>query len=282
MNNKISVTLPFEGESKIDLFQKKEVRKVLYDGEWWFSVKDVLEVLSDTTDGNRYSRDLREKDSGLKSTWVEITRTLEFITSTRGKQSMSFINVQGTFRLMQSVPTKKAEPFKRWLAKVGFERLQEIQNPDIAIKRATFLYKTKGYDDEWIEARIRNKTSRDILTSQWDRGGMSRYIGLLTDAISIETFGIKTARHKQIKGLKSQNLRDNMTPIELTLTTLGEQATTEIIKSSNPNSLPQHTFAAKKGGKIAGNARRQIEKITGTSVVSGKNYLKIKQNKEIK
>ena len=244
MDKKISILLPFEGESKIDLFQKKEVRKVLYEGEWYFVIEDVVRVLTDSTNPKDYLNKLRRRDGELNKGYGQFVHPL-YITTTGGRQLINCINIQNTLRLIQSIPSRKAEPFKRWLAKVGFERLQEIQNPDIAIKRATFLYKTKGYDDEWIEARIRNKTSRDVLTSQWDRGGMSRYIGLLTDAISVETFGIKTARHKQIKGLKSQNLRDNMTPIELTLTTLGEQATTEIIKSSNPNSLPQHTFADK-------------------------------------
>lgn len=172
---------------------------------------------------------MRNRDEGLKEGWRQIVVTLPF-QSASGIQDTNFISIEGIFRLMQSVPTKKAEPFKKWLAKVGFERLQEIQNPDLAIKRAVTLYRAKGYDDEWIEARIRNKASREVLTAEWDRRGMRKYIGLLTDAISIETFGITTKNHREMKGLKNQNLRDNMTPIELTLTTLGEQATSEIAK----------------------------------------------------
>lgn len=269
--------LPNEGECKIDLFHKREIRKVMHDGEWWFSVKDVLESLTDTTDGNRYSRDLREKDAGLKSTWAELTRTLEFDTETRGKQDMTFINIEGIFRLIQSVPSEKAEPFKKWIARVGFERLQEIQNPELAIQRAITLYRAKGYDDGWIDARIRNKASRETLIAEWDKRDMNEYIGILTDAISIETFGIATKIHKQIKGLTSQSLRDNMTPIELTLSTLGEQATTEIIKATNPQTLEDNKRVAKRGGHVAGVARLQIEQETGQKVVSSKNYLTVRQ-----
>jgi prophage antirepressor-like protein len=271
--------LPFprEGESKIDVFQRSEIRKVMHEGEWWFSVKDILEALTGTTEGNRYSRDLRTKDEGLRATWAEITRILPFDTASRGVQNTTFINIEGTFRMMQSVPSAKAEPFKKWLAKVGFERLQEIQNPELALKRAITLYRAKGYDDEWIDARIRNKASREILTAEWDRRGMTPYIGLLTDAMSVETFGINTKTHKEIKGIKGQSLRDNMTPIELTLCTLGEQATTEIIKVVNPMTYQTNRNCAVEGGHIAGQARRQIERATGNKVVSSQNYLTEKQ-----
>ena len=271
--------LPIEGESKIDLFKKKEVRKCMHDGEWWFSVKDVLEALVETTDGNRYSRQLRDRDQGLKSGWAQITRTLNFDSGKGGgRQDMTFINIEGIFRLMQSAPSQKAEPFKKWLARVGFERLQEIENPDLAIKRAVTLYRAKGYDDGWIDARIRNKVSRETLTAEWQsRGVRDIDYAILTDAISIETFGIRTARHKEIKGLKSQSLRDNMTPIELTLTTLGEQAATEITRSKDAQGRSQNLGAARAGGKIAGGARLQIEEATGQQVVSGQNYLTARQ-----
>jgi DNA-damage-inducible protein D len=271
------IDLPTEGESKIDLFQRREVRKILHDGEWWFSVKDVLEALVDTTDGTRYVADLRRKDPGLDARYSEITRTLPF-QSPGGKQNTTFIDVEGIFRLMQSVPSTRAEPFKKWLAKVAFERLKEAENPELAIKRAITLYRAKGYDDEWIDARIRNKASRELLCAEWHERGMSEYNGLLTDAISIGTFGIRTARHKEIKGLsKSHSLRDNMTPIELTLTTLGEQATREITKSTDPQNLRQHMDAADQGGRIAGSARKSIEKATGQDVVSPTNYLTERQ-----
>ncbi len=271
-----NLPLPLEGESLVNSFQKKEVRKTFHEGEWWFSVKDVLEALTETTDGNRYSRDLRSRDEGLKSRWAEITRTLPF-NAGRGLQETTFIDIEGIFRLIQSLPTAKAEPFKKWLAKVGFERLQEIHNPELAVKRAIALYRAKGYDDEWIDARIRNKASRELLTTEWEKHGMTKYVGLLTDAISVGTFGIKTSEHKQIKGLKSQALRDNMSPIELTLTTLGEQATREITKAMNPKGLQQHMYVAGQGGRIAGDARKNIENATGKRVVTSTNYLTAKQ-----
>lgn len=277
--------LPFakEGESKIDAFKKKPVRAVFHEGEWWFAVKDVLEALTDTPDGNRYSRDLRAKDSGLEASWTEITRTLKH-DSGGGAQATQFINIEGIFRMMQSVPSGKAEEFKKWLAKVGFERIQEMQNPELALKRARTLYRSKGYDDSWIDARIQNKASRDKLEEEWKNRGIDAKKGeyaFLTDAISIETFGIKTAVHKKFKNLGSQPLRDNMTPIELTLTTLGEQATTEIARVRNAKGYFANFQAAKSGGSIAGKARKQIELETGERVISPKNYLKEDQRKRI-
>ncbi len=264
--------IPEEGECKIDLFLKQGIRKTLHDGEWWFSVKDVLEALTGTTDGTRYAGDLRKQDEGLRRSYAEITRLLPFKTAS-GTQNVTFINIEGLFRLMQSVPTAKVEPFKKWLAKVGFERLQEINNPELAITRAITLYRAKGYDDDWIDARIRNKASREAIVGEWDKRGMREYIGLLSDTIHVQTFGISSKDHKVFKGLKSQPLRDNMTPIELTLTTLGEQATTMIMKNTNPDTLHKHKLAAGQGGNIAGKARKEIEIATGKKVISRKNYL---------
>jgi len=274
-----SMPVPDEGEGKVELFQRKEVRKLMHNGEWWFSVKDTLEVLADTPDGNRYSRDLRDRDPGLKANWDSITEVLPFNGGAGGTQKTTFIDIEGIFRLIQSIPTAKAEPFKKWLAKVGFERLQEIRSPELALKRAITLYRSKGYDDEWIDARIRNKASREQLESEWDQRGMTKYIGLLTDAISVQTFGVSTKQHKEIKHLKNQSLRDNMTPIELTLTTLGEQATAEITKANNPLTLKQHMDVANQGGRIAGNARRNIEHATGQQLPSAKNYLTERQRR---
>lgn len=269
--------IPLEGESKVELFRKAEVRKTLHENEWWFSVKDVLEAVTDTPDGNRYSRDLRTIDPGLKDSWEDITRTLPFKTATRGIQSMTFIDIEGVFRLIQSVPSGKVEHFKRWLAKVGYERLQEERNPELAIKRAITLYRSKGYSDDWIDARIRNKASRELLTAEWQQRGMGDYIALLSDSIAVKTFGIKTSEHKRLKGLKSQSLRDNMTPIELTLTTLGEQTTREITRSTDAKTLQQHMAAAEHGGNIAGEARKKIESAIGAPVVSSQNYLTERQ-----
>ncbi len=266
------ITFPAEGDSRIDLFQKKEVRKVLHWWEWWFSVKDVIESLVETVDGTNYVAKLRDRDQGLKEGWWQIVMTLPF-QSTSGIQNTNFINIEGIFRVMQSVPSVKAEPFKKWLAKVWFERLQEEHNPDLAVRRAMAIYRSKWYDDDWIEARITNKVSRDLLTDVWDKAWMRKYIWLLTDAISIGTFGIKTSTHKGVKWLKGQSLRDNMTPIELTLTTLWEQTTREITRNKKPTTLQWHMIAASQWWRIAGSARENIERAIGRKVVSDKNYL---------
>lgn len=278
MTKSENMQLPIEGESKIEIFRKKEIRKTLHEGAWWFSVKDILEALTDTTDGNRYSRDLRTSDPGLRDSWTEITRTLPFGSGSGGMQNTTFIDVEGIFRLVQSVPTKKAEPFKKWLAKTAFERLQEIENPELAIKRAIAIYRSKGYDDDWIDARIRNKASREALTAEWEKRWMTDKIALLTDAISVGAFGIKTSEHKEYKNLwKSHPLRDNMTPLELTLTTLGEQTTREITKARDAKTFRDHMEAANSGGRIAGDARKKIEMAIGKPVISSDNYLTERQ-----
>ena len=261
----------------MNLFQKKEIRKVLHGKEWWFCVKDIIEALIDVPDGTKYVGDLRRRDEGLNQRYPQITRTLPFASS-GGTQNTKFVNIEGVFRLMQSVPTKRAEPFKRWLARVGFERLQEIHNPELAVKRAVVLYRAKGYDDQWIEARIRNKANRELLTGEWQKRGVITYAGLLTDTIAVGTFNIKPIEHKKLKGLTdSQPLRDNMTPIELTLTTLGEQATHEIIQTTDPKGIRDNLTVAGQGGVIAGDARRSIEKVTNRKIVSPENYLTVRQ-----
>lgn len=274
-----TLSIPAEGESAVNLFRKKEIRKVLHKKEWWFCVKDILEALTDVPDGTKYLAYLRGQDASLNKRYSEIRRTLVF-QSKGGMQKTNFVNIEGIFRLVQSIPTKRAEPFKRWLARVGFERLQEIHNPELAVKRAIILYRAKGYDDQWIEARIRSKASRELLTGEWHRRGMTTYIALLTDTISVGTFNIKTRGHKELKGLKGhQSLRDNMSPIELTLTTLGEQATQEIAQATNPIGLRNNIDVASQGGRIAGGARRKIESATGRKVLSPKNYLTTRQKK---
>lgn len=268
--------MPLEGENKVDIFKKMEVRKVLHNGEWWFVVNDVIAAVAQTPDPAGYLKKMRARDESFGEGWGQLVTPLPFKT-TGGIQNVNCVTIEGIFRILQSVPSPRAEPFKKWLAKVGFERLQEIQNPELAIKRAIALYRAKGYDDEWIDARIRNKASRELLTSEWDKRGMKEYIAYLTDAISVGTFGIRTAVHKKMKGLSGQSLRDNMTPIELTLTTLGEQATREITKSTNPQNLQEHMGAASQGGRIAGHARVNIERATGKPVVSNQNYLTDRQ-----
>jgi hypothetical protein len=284
MSTDRKIELALEGESQIEIFQKSEVRKVLNNGEWWFSVNDVLEVLAETKDGSEYAKKLRQRDLGLKEGWGQIVTPLPFQTK-GGVQNINFVSIEGIFRLIQSIPSKKVEPFKKWLAKVGFERVQEIQNPELAIKRAVAIYSAKGYSTEWIEARIPNKIARERLEEEWQKRGITEPVefAILTDAISEETFGLDTSDHKEIKGLgKNHNLRDNMTPIELTLTTLAEQATREIAEATDAQNFHAHKIAAKSGGSIAGQARREIEDITGKPVVSATNYLTDRQKNNLK
>lgn len=270
--------LPSEGESKVDLFRKKEVRKTLHDNEWWFSVKDVVEALVDTPNGTHYIRTVRSRDPGLQEWWAQNVLGLPFISKRGVFQNTLFVNIEGIFRLIQSIPSPKVEPFKKWIAKTAFERLQEIQNPELAVKRAIALYQAKGYDNGWIDARIRNTVSRKELTDEWKARGIEGVdYAILTDAIAIQTFGVSTKEHQELKGLKSQSLRDNMTPIELTLTTLGEQTTTQIARVKNAQGRKQNLEAALRGGQVAGTARKDIEAATGVPVVSTENFLTAKQ-----
>lgn len=282
-NEEKQLKLALEGECNIELFGNKEIRRILHDKEWWFSLNDILESLLDVSDGSAYARKIKERDEGLKQGWDQIVTPLPFET-TGGKQLINFVNIQGIFRIMQSVPSPKADPFKKWLAKVGFERVQEFENPELAIKRAIAIYHAKGYPPEWIDARIPNKIARERLEEHWSKNGIKAGVefAILTNAISEETFGIDTQQHKSIKNIgKSHNLRDNMTPLELTLTTLAEQATKAIAESSQAKNLYAHKLAAKSGGSIAGEARASIESATGKKVVSAANYLTEQQRKNI-
>lgn len=200
-----------------------------------------------------------------------------------GKQNVNCTNVEGLFRIAQSIPSKKVEQFKRWLAKVGYERLQEYENPELAFKRAYADYVAKGYPEEWIQKRIQSISIRNQLTKEWDSRKISDHnnkhlegkeYAILTDAISQETFGIKTKKHKEIKGLKKQPLRDHMTPIELIFNMLGEQATIDEIKDKDAHGYNENLEAAKGGGKSAGIAREAFEQARGVKVVSPDNFLK--------
>lgn len=189
-------------------------------------------------------------------------------------------NTEGIFRIVQSIPSSKAEPFKRWLARVGYERVQEIENPELATKRTKLLYKLKGYPEDWIEKRMRGIAVREELTDEWQKRGAETNCDyeILTAEISQATFGIKPHEHKKLKGLKRENLRDHMDDFELILTMLGERTTTEIHRTKDTRGVPRLKDDARVGGEVAGTARKQIERRIGRSIVSGKNFL---QNKKI-
>ncbi|NQT34733.1 Bro-N domain-containing protein [bacterium] len=269
---------------KIDLFKgKHEVRKIFHQDEWWFSVVDVVGILSEADNPRRYWSDLKRKikAEGSFQLYEKIVQ-LKLESSDGKKYPTDCANTETMLRIVQSIPSKNAEPFKRWLAKVGFERMQEIEQPGLAVKRARATYLMKGYDDEWIERRIHNIQKREELTDEWkDRGvEAGREYAILTAEISEATFGYKPSEYKNIKGLdKRDNLRDHMTPLELIFSTLGEVATKEITVNKDAQGFNENREAAKDGGKIAGDARHALEKKTRKRVVSTNNYKELTLDK---
>ena len=267
--------------TKIALFKGKEIRKTLHNGEWWFVVEDAILVLIDSNDPKQYIQRMKLRDSELAKGWVQIVHTLE-ISTEGGKQKMLCSNTEGMFRIVQSVPSSKAEPFKRWLAKVGFERIQEIENPELATKRTRLLYKLKGYSADWIEKRMRGIAIREELTDEWkSRGAKGRQdYEILTAEISKATFGVTPSEYKKLKGLKRENLRDHMDDFELIFNMLGERATIEIHRTEDSKGISKLKGDAKAGGDIAGGARKKLEERLGHPVVSKNNFLQKPGNKK--
>lgn len=272
--------------SKIKLFESKQIRTVWNetDQKWYFVVADVVSVLTDSNDPKQYVKRMRQRDKELAKGWVQFVPTL-WVETAGGKQRMGCASAKGLLRIIQSIPSPKAEPFKLWLAQVGSDRLDEIENPELATQRTRELYKLKGYPDDWIEKRMRSIAIREELTDEWKNRGVKEQIeySILTAEISRATFGLTPSEYKKVKGLKSQNLRDHMNDLELIFSMLGEASTTEIVKTKNPKGFIQNKKAAKQGGAVAGNARRELESKTGKKVVSTDNYLpEAKKNKELK
>ncbi len=219
-------------KTKIAVFMGKEIRKVIHNNEWWFVIEDVVQLLTDSKDPKQYIQRAKQRDPELKKGWVQIVHTLSIETA-GGLQKMNCANTEGIFRIVQSIPSPKAEPFKRWLARVGHERVQEIEDPELATKRTRALYKAKGYSDDWIEKRMRGIAIREELTDEWQNRGVntSPEYAILTAEISKAAFGMTPAEYKKFKGLDRDNLRDHMTDLELIFSMLGEAATTEITRS---------------------------------------------------
>jgi hypothetical protein len=271
-------------ESHIAVFRGKEIRKTLHKNEWWFVVEDVVSALIDSKDPKQYIQRMKQRDPELGKGWVQIVHTLPIETS-GGTQSMLCANTEGIFRIIQSIPSPKAEPFKRWLAKVGYERVQEIEDPELGSKRTRALYKAKGYSDDWIEKRMRGIAIREELTDEWKKRKVKEEpeYAILTAEIAKAAFGVTPDEHKQLKGLKRQNLRDHMNDLELIFSMLGEAATTEITRVDDAQGFDQNKRAARKGGEVAGTARKDLEQKTGNRVVSSENYLTTSQKlKKIK
>ena len=266
------------------VLEGSNIRRTLHDNEWWFCVNDIVQTLTDSSDVQQYIKRMRDRDAELNSNWGTICTPLELIANDGKKRKMQCANVEGLFRIIQSIPSKKAEPFKRWLAKVGYERVQEIENPELAQQRMRELYRAKGYSDAWIEKRIRGIAIRDELTDEWKERGVKegREYSILTAEISKATFGLTPSEYKDLKGLNRENLRDHMTDLELIFTMLGEASTKEIAQNTDAQGFTKNQIAAKKGGKIAGDARKQLEIESGKKVVTGENYLTQKQAKQIK
>ncbi|MDP2365781.1 MAG: Bro-N domain-containing protein [Ignavibacteria bacterium] len=275
-------------ETKIVIFNNQQIRKVFHSGEWWFVINDVIKSLTDSTDTAQYFKRLKQRDTELANLInkgaVQFVPPLQLkVETTGGSQKMYCWNTEGIFRLIQSIPSPKAEPFKRWLAKVGYERVQEIENPELASKRTRMLYKLKGYSDDWIEKRMRGIAIREELTDEWQRRGAkeNKDYEILTAEIAKATFGVTPVQYKKLKKLKRENLRDHMDDFELIFTMLGERSTTEIHRTEDSKGVPKLKADANAGGKIAGDARKQLEKRLGRSVVSKKNFLKETENKKL-
>ena len=272
--------------SNIKLFESKQIRSVWNEQEqkWYFVVEDVVAVLTDSNDPKQYAKRMRQRDAALAQGWVQFVPTLTVETA-GGKQKMGCANAQGLLRIIQSIPSPKAEPFKLWLAQVGSDRLDEIENPELAAQRTRDLYKLKGYPDDWIEKRMRSIAIRAELTDEWKTRGVKeqKEYAILTAEISRATFGVTPSQHKKVKGLKSQNLRDHMNDLELIFSMLGEASTTAIVKTKKPKGFIENKVVAKQGGSVAGKARKDLEIKTGEKVVSKKNFLPpTKQTKKIK
>jgi len=263
-------------KTKIAVFKGKEIRKIIHNNEWWFSVIDVVSVLTDSANPRDYwfkmKIRVKSEDGAELST---ICRQMKLPAPDGKMRETDCSNTEGVFRIIQSIPSSKAEPFKRWLAKVGYERVQEIEDPELATKRTKAIYRAKGYSDDWIEKRMRGIAIRAELTDEWKNRevGQEREYAILTAEISKATFGLTPSEYKDLKGLKRENLRDHMNDLEQIFSMLGEAATTEIAKTQDAKGFEENRTAARKGGGIAGDARDKLEKETKRMVVSKENYL---------
>ena len=269
--------------TKIEIFQKKEIRKIIHKNEWWFSIIDVIEVLTGTERPRKYWNDLKKKL--VKEGYSEVSENIGQlrITAPDGKKrETDCANTETVFRIIQTIPSSKAEPFKRWLAKVGYERVQEIEDPELSTKRTKTLYKLKGYPENWIEKRMRGIAIREELTDEWQKRGVKeqKEYEILTAEISKATFGVTPSEYKKLKGLKRQNLRDHMDDLELIFSMLGERVTTEISQQERPDTFVENKKVAERGGNVAGKARKQTEKELGRPIVSKENYLPKSEDKK--
>jgi len=273
--------------NNIKLFQDKKIRSVWNEEEeqWYFSVVDVVEALTDSSNPTDYLKKIRKRDEALATYIGTNCPQVEMLTNTGKKRKTLAGNARQLLRIIQSIPSPKAEPFKQWLAQVGYERLQEIENPELAQERMKELYEKKGYSKEWIDKRLRGIAIRQNLTDEWKKRGITeeRDFAILTAEISKATFGMTPSEYKEFKGLtkKNQNLRDHMDDLELIFTMLGERVTTEISEKEEPDTFDKSKKIARRGGNVAGVARRETEKELGRKVSTPKNYLPDKDKPQL-
>ena len=264
-------------EKGLIAFGSKAIRRVWKDESWWFSIVDVIGVLTNSKNPRGYLKDMRRRDEQLSKGWGQIA-TLLSIETKGGKQAINCANMKGIFRIIQSISSKKAEPFKLWLAKVGSDRIDEIDDPELSIDRAMKTYLSKGYSEKWINQRLKSIEVRKDLTDEWRRAGVKegQEFAILTNEITLAWSGKSIGEYKDFKNLKKENLRDNMTNLELVLNMLAEATTTEISKKEEPEKFLESFDIAKRGGNVAGVARIEIEKELGEDVVNRDSYLEIR------
>jgi len=270
-------------DSKLVVFQDKEIRRLLVDNVWYFAVVDVIGALTDSDKPRDYWYRMKKRE--LDASGIELStfcRQLKLESSDGKRYLAEMANTEGLFRIIQSIPSPKAEPFKRWLAKVGYERVQEIEDPELATARTRELYRAKGYSEAWIEKRMRGIAVRAELTEEWKQRnvGEAPEYAILTAEISKAAFGMTPSEYKEFKGLERENLRDHMTDLELIFSMLGEAATTEIARTRDAQGFAENRTAARKGGKIAGDARGKLEVETGENVSNRENYLSEPEKKK--
>lgn len=275
---------PETGRNEVALFEQKEIRRTWENDRWYFSVVDVVQVLTDSTDPKQYIKKMRARDPELGTKWGTVCTPVRMPASDGKMRQVQAADTEGLLRIIQSIPSPKAEPFKLWLASIGAERIREIADPEIAAMRAQELYRKKGYPDDWIALRARGIATRAELTEEWKGRGIeeSSDFAILTAEISKATFGMTPSAHKQMKGLKRENLRDHMTTLELLFSELGEAAATEITRNDDAQGFAENLDAAQRGGRIAGDARRNLEAQTGRSVATGANYKHLTSRKKKK
>ena len=269
--------------TKLAVFKGKQIRKAIHNDEWWFSVIDVCGVLTESPDPGAYWRKLKQRLKKEGSQIVTFCHGLKLKATDGKKYETDCANTESMFRIIQSIPSPKAEPFKRWLARVGYERIKEIEDPELATKRTRALYKAKGYSDAWIERRMRGIAIREELTDEWQKRDIQEQkdYAILTAEISKATFDMTPSEYKRYKNLKRENLRDHMNDLELIFSMLGEASTTEIARNKNAQGFEENKESAIKGGEVAGRARRDLENKSGKKVASRKNYLKAPQDKKL-